>query len=62
MLGTVSMISVWGVYAMHRELGREDWALQGLVWSGCHFLSVFVSTRVLLETMAAPFLTLSGLR
>ena len=59
-LGTISMLSVWAVYAMHRELGRKDWALQALVWSGCHFLSVFVATRVLLESMAAPFLTLSG--
>ena len=59
-LGVFSLLSVWAVWKLYEGSGQEDWGAHAVVWSGLHFLAVFLSTRALVENMAAPYLTLSA--
>jgi len=60
LMGVGSMLSIWLLWKLFDEIGQRDWGLHALVWTGMHFLAVFVSTRALIENMAAPFTTAAG--
>lgn len=55
-LGLFSMVAVAGGWWLFHRLDRADWGLHAVAWGGLHFLAVFVSTRALIETMAAPLM------
>ncbi len=59
-LGALSLLSVWAVWRLYEGVGQTEWGTHAVVWSGFHFLAVFLSTRALIENMAAPYLTLSA--
>jgi hypothetical protein len=59
-LGLLSMVAVWLVWELYTRLERKSWGIHAVIWTGFHFLAVFISTRALIENMAVPFLTLSG--
>ena len=56
-LGLLSLAGVGMVWWMFRRIGRPDWGIHGVAWTGLHFLAVYLSTRVLIENMSMPFLT-----
>jgi hypothetical protein len=58
-LSLLSFAAVAVVGWMFFRLGRSDWALHGIAWTGLHFLAVYVSTRALIENLSLPFFTVA---
>jgi len=59
-LGLLSMLAVAGGWWLFHHLGRPHWGLHAIVWGGLHFLAIYLSTRALIETMAAPLLLVTA--
>lgn len=59
-LGLLGVGAAWTVWWMFQRIGRPEWAVHGLAWTGLHFLAVYVSTRALIENMSMPFFTMAA--
>lgn len=59
-LGLLGLGAAWTVWWMFQRIGRPEWAVHGLAWTGLHFLAVYLSTRALIENMSMPFFTMAA--